>query len=164
MLPEIQTCVMARTDFIKQYFEVPESAKAAVEAFILEVNALGESCKNAAEFENRFAAEGFQERFNALLQSCTPNAMPVSAEEMQYSQEAKKEIWQEDKGRIAKDLAKDVLDSVTLRAESDAATLRRRAMSEADVLDDYTRATNAIDDVGTVFKFVKGLFKNKKEK
>ena len=47
-----------------------------------------------------------------------------------------------------------------MKVESDLRAQRIREMSDAGVLDDYTRATNVIEDVGILTR----LFKRKRNK
>ena len=52
-----------------------------------------------------------------------------------------------------------MLESVEMKLESDLRTQRIRQMSEAGVLDDYTKASNIIEDAGILAR----LFKKKKK-
>ena len=68
-------------------------------------------------------------------------------------------MFTEDKDRILWEAGQDVLESVEMKIESDLRTQRIRQMSEAGVLDDYTRATNMLEDVGILAR----LFRKKKK-
>ena len=159
MLEDVKACVSARTDFFGKYVTVPPALQPEVDSFMEKITTLGQSSTGAAEFEQQFAASGLMEVFNTLVTRCTPQAYQMTEEDKAYSRQVKKEIFQEDKGRILKDAGKDVLESVTMAAESELNSRRIRQMSEAGVLDDYTRASNLADDVGILARW----FKKKKK-
>lgn len=161
MRDDIKVCVSARTDFFDKYFTVPESERENVEKFVQDLNALGESCGDTAEFEARFESEGLSKRFNELIPKMTQKAAPVTQEQKEYSKQVAKEMLKEDKGRIAKDLVGDVLDTVELKAESELITQHRESMIESGTLDEYTRASNNIEDAGRAVGFFKRLFGKK---
>lgn len=163
MQEDVKTCVSARVDFFGLYYDVPQNVQPEVDAFIGEVQALGEQCANATQFEAEFVSTGLSGKFNAILPQCTPKAVAMTQEQKEYSRQVKKELWEEQKGQIAKDVLVDVTESVAMRAESDAMQARRRSMADAGVLDEYTRATNAVEDLGRGAKFLGGLFGRKKK-
>ena len=163
MRDDVKACVSARVDFFGQYYDVPQGVVDEVSAFISETQALGENCADAQEFESKFVSTGLSDRFNAILPKCTPKAVAMTQEQKEYSNQVRREMWNEQKGQIAKDAVKDVAESVAMRAESDAMQARRRAMSEAGVLDEYTRASNAVDDTGYAAGFLSKFFKKKKK-
>ena len=78
-----------------------------------------------------------------------------------YTEKVQAEFKEERKKQFADTLINDVTDSVTMRAESDAMQARRRAMSDAGVLDEYTKATNAVEDVGRLAGFFRSKFGKK---
>ncbi len=163
MQPDVKTCVDTRVNFFEQYYTVPQSVQSQVDEFIAKTMALGESCADAMQFEEQFVSTGLSATFNQILPQCTPKAVAMTAQQQEYSNQVKKELWEEQKGQIAKDLVNDVAESVSMRAESDMMQARRRAMAQAGVLDDYTRATNMVEDIGLGAKFLGGLFKRKKK-
>ncbi len=163
MRDDVKTCVCARVDFFGQYYEVPAAVQPEVDGFIADIQALGEQATDVAQFEAEFVSTGLSDRFNAILPKCTPKAVAMTEEQKAYSRQVKKELWEEQKGQIAKDAVKDVAESVVMRAESDAMQARRRAMADAGVLDEYTRATNAVEDIGRGAKFLANLFGKKKK-
>ncbi|MBR5809305.1 MAG: hypothetical protein IKY39_04325 [Clostridia bacterium] len=162
MHADVKICVSSRVDFFAQYYDVPPQVQPEVDEFIAQVQALGERSADAQQFEAEFVSSGLSDRFTAILPKCTPKAVAMTEEQKAYSKQVRQEMWQEQKGQIAKDVVKDVAQSVAMRAESDAMQARRRAMSEAGVLDEYTRASNAVDDAGYVAGFLSKLFKKKK--
>lgn len=159
MLEDVKACVSARTDFFGKYVTVPPALQPEMDSFIEKITALGENSTGAAEFEQQFAASGLMEVFNGLVTRCTPQAYQMTEEDKAYSRQVQKEIFREDKGRILKEAGEDVLESVTMAAESELSSRRIRQMSEAGVLDDYTRASNLADDVGILARW----FKKKKK-
>jgi len=163
MVAEVKNSVDIRVNFFDQYYTVPLSVKADVDAFITELNALGESCTTAVEFEEKFAATGLSDKFNALLPRCTPKAVQMTAEQKQYSKEVAKEIFKEDRERIVKEEVGDVAESITMAAESELSSQIRRDLSDVGLLDDVTRASNAVEMAKDAAGFLGGLFKKKKK-
>ena len=163
MIDEIKTCVSARTDFFEKYVTVPPALQPELDSFLVKINALGEASSNAAEFEQKFQSSGLSDLFNSLVTRCTPQAYQMTKEDKAYSRQVAKEIFREDKDRILKEAGQDLLESVELKAESDLNTIRTRQMSEAGVLDEYTKASNLADDVGIIARFFKGRRDKKKK-
>ena len=159
MIEEVKTCVCARTDFFGKYVVVPPALQPELDSFLEKINALGENCTGAAEFEQQFQASGLMDVFNSLVSRCTPQAYQMTAEDKAYSRQVAKEIFTEDKDRILKEAGEDLLESVEMKVESDLRAQRIREMSDAGVLDDYTRATNMAEDVGILAR----LFRKKKK-
>ena len=154
-------CIRVRTDFFEQYYTVPAAAKADVDSFVQALYALGEASKDAQEFEAKFAAQGYQDRFNGLLLRCTPKAYQMTAEEKAKSYATAKEIFREDRSRIVKEAAQDALDYASVMAEEELIAKGREKMIEAGVFDDYTRKTNAVDMMAETGSFLKKLFGKK---
>ena len=163
MHDDVKICVSSRVDFFDTYYDAPPQMQDVVAAFIAEVKELGERSADVQEFEAQFVSLGLSDRFNAILPKCTPKAVPVTAEQKAYAKEVRREMWEEQKGQIAKDAVADIAESVSMRAESDIRQASIRTMSDAGVLDEYTRASNVVDDVGYAAKFLTKLFKNKKK-
>lgn len=160
MNEEVRVCVSARTDFFGKYVTVPPALQQELDVFLEKINALGEASASAAVFEQQFQATGLMDVFNSLVTRCTPQAYQMTAEDKAHSRQVAKEIFHEDKDRILKEAGQDILESVEMKVESDLRTQRIRKMSEAGVLDDYTRASNAVEDLGILTR----LFKRKNKK
>lgn len=158
----ILQCIGVRMDFFKKHYNVPADVQPDVDAFIGKMYALGETATDAQDFEAKFAAEGLQEQLNGLLMRCTPVPYRMTTEEKAVSRETTKEIFREDRSRIAKEAAKEALDHTSVMAEEELIALKRKAMIEAGVYDDYTRASNALDIAKDAGGFLKNLFKKKK--
>ena len=158
----IKQCVNSRVDFFNKYYTVPAELKPEVEAFINEINQLGDAATDAVEFENKFVSSGLSERFNNLLTRCIPKAYNMTAEEKQHSKETAKEIFKEDRSRIIKEAAAEVVDHAAVMATEELIAKRRELMIEKDVFDEYTKVTNVIDYTTDGVKFFKKLFKPKK--
>lgn len=141
----VMQCIEIRKDFFEKYYSVPEAVQPDVAAFIARMTDLGEQASDAQDFEAKFAANGLQEQLNALLIRCTPKACETSVE-------IPREAFTEG---CSGDLKEE--------AEQELVILKRRAMVEAGVYDEYTQAANVIElvkDTGSLFK---GLFKKKKK-
>lgn len=159
----VKMCVDARLSMFSQYYTVPESVAADVEAFCRELTQLGEESADVAAFEAAFASRGFGDRFNALLMICMPKPYQMNAQEQAYARETAREIFEEDKDRIKKELLKDVADTVQVKMESDLTVLKRKIMHETGTLDEYTKISNIAEDIGITKKGLRGLF-GKKQK
>lgn len=160
MKDDVKVCVSARTEFFGKYLSVPAALQPEVDSFLTGITTLGESCADAADFEQRFTATGLSDAFNSLITRCTPQAHQMTAQEKAYSRQVAKEIFREDKDRILKEAGQSLAESVELKMESDINTARIRRMSEEGTLDDYTKASNLVDDVGILAR----LFRKKRGK
>lgn len=158
----VKICVKARTDFFGTYLTIPPQLQPQVDQFIAQINALGEQSADSAAFEQQFVATGLQDTFNSLITGCTPQAHTMTREEKAFARQTAKEIFAEDKDRILKEAGEELLDTVAMKAESELRTRRRQEMIDAGVLDDYTRATNVVEDAGIIGRFFKGKFGKKK--
>mgnify|MGYP000794333788 CR=1 FL=1 len=67
MNSDVQKSVDAKTNYFDEYLIVPDGLRPEVDAFCAEVATLGEQCADFNTFENRFASEGFSEKFVALI-------------------------------------------------------------------------------------------------
>lgn len=162
MTEEVKVCVEARTGFFSQYVTVPPAVQPELDSFLEKIRALGEASADAAAFEQQFQAGGLMEEFNGLVTRCTPKAYQMTQEDKAYSHQVAKEMFLEDKDRILREAGEDLLETVEMKVESDLRTQRIRQMSEAGVLDEYTKASNAVEDAGIIARFFKGKFGKKK--
>ena len=158
----IKQCVNSRVDFFDKYYTVPAELKPEVEAFINEINKLGDAATDAVDFENKFASSELSERFNSLLTRCIPKAYNMTNEEKQHSKETAKEIFKEDRSRIIKEAAEEAVEHATIMANEELIAKRRESMIEEGVFDEYTRASNAADIITESGSFLKNLFKKRK--
>ena len=161
MQEDVQICVSARTDFFGKYMTVPPALQAELDDFLKKIMALGQDSANAAEFEQQFQASGLSDVFNGLVSRCTPQAYQMTEQDKAHSRQVAKEIFQEDKKRILQEAGQDLLETVEMKLESDLRAQRIEQMAEAGVLDEYTRATNAVEDVGIVARLFKRKFGKK---
>lgn len=155
-------CISVRTDFFKTYYNVPDNLKNDVTTFCDQLNELGNSVDNAIEFENEFAAQGYQEKFNYLISCCTPKAYKMTAEEKENSKKVAKEIFKEDRSRITKEAVADIADYASVMLNEELITKKREVLIENDLMDDYTRLSNAADYAKDAGNFIKNIFKKKK--
>lgn len=162
MLTDVKTCVDTRVNFFGQYYEVPASVQPDVDTFIKKINALGENSSSVTDFESKFASSGLSDAFNALLTRCTPKAYQMTQEEQQQAKQTAKDLMFESKADMASYIAKDVSDSVAVEAKEELISQGRKQMIEAGVFDEYTRATNIIEDASLLGGFFAKKFKKKK--
>ena len=163
MRDDVKACVAARVDFFGQYYDVPPTVQEEVNAFVAQVQALGEQSADAQQFEAVFVSSGLSDRFNAILPKCTPKAVTPTAEQQAYSKQVRREMWEEQKAQIGQDILDDVTESAMMHAESNAQEASRRAMAEAGVLDEVTRASNAAEYASEAVGFFARLFGKKKK-
>lgn len=124
-----------------------------------EVATLGEQCADFNTFENRFASEGFSEKFVALICQCTQKASPQTKEQRRESLKAAKSMMRENRKETAEYFADSVLTSARVEAEGRILKENRERMIENDTMGDYTRAKNAIEDGISLFGFLLNKFK-----
>ena len=160
MKEDVKICVSSRVDFFDKYYDVPADMTAEVEDFKNKVIDLGERSADAQSFEADFASMGLSDEFMALLPKCTPKAMQMTQEQKARSKQIYKEMREERGESLFGDIVKDIGDSAMVELKEEMIARDRKAMIEDGVYDEYTKATNAIDDVG----FIAGLFKKKKKK
>lgn len=154
MIEEVRLCVEARTGFFGKYMSVPSTLQPEVNSFRERITALGEVSPNAAEFEQYFLNSGLSDVFNSLVTRCTPQPYQMTQEDKAYARQVAREIFTEDRKRILKEAGEDLVDSMEMKVESDLRTQRIKQMSEAGVLDDYTRSSNVIEDVGILARWL----------
>jgi len=162
MTEDVKSCVLTRENFFEQYYTVPEDVKPEVQAFVAQLRALGEASSDAAAFESAFASNGLSDKFNSLLMKCTPKPITMTAEQQAYSKQVAKDLYKENGGNLAKDIASDAADTLAVEAKEELIAQSRKAMIKAGTFDDYTRASNMVEDAGILGGFVKKLFGKKK--
>ncbi len=158
----VKMCVDARLSMFSQYYEVPANVAPDVDAFCQELTALGESSPDVAAFEGAFASQGYSDRFTALLSVCVPKPYQMTAQEQAYAQETAREIFREDRARIEQEFLDDMADTVQVKLDSDLTAASRKIMTEAGVMDEYTKISNITEDIGIIGKGFKKLFGKKK--
>lgn len=161
MKEDVRQCVAARVDFFSTYYTVPEAVQPRVTDFCSRVTGLGEESADAAAFEAAFASRGLQEEFMALIPLCTPKPVQLTQEQKDYSSQVAKEMRKEQ--HIGKKVVEDIVDSVMVEANEELIAARRKGMIEAGVYDEYTRASNAVEDIGILGGFLKRKFGKKKD-
>ena len=159
MNSDVQKSVDAKTNYFDEYLIVPDGLRPEVDAFCAEVATLGEQCADFNTFENRFASEGFSEKFVALICQCTQKASPQTKEQRRESLKTAKSMMRENRKETAKYLADSVLTSTRVEAEGRMLKESRERMIENDTMGDYTRTKNAIEDGIGLFGFLLNKFK-----
>lgn len=159
MNSDVQKSVDAKTHYFDEHLIVPDSLRPEVDAFCAEVATLGEQCADFNTFENRFASEGFSEKFVALICQCTQKASPQTKEQRRESLKTAKSMMRENRKETAKYLADSVLTSTRVEAEGRMLKESRERMIENDTMGDYTRTKNAIEDGISLFGFPLNKFK-----
>lgn len=159
MNSDVQKSVDTKTHYFDEYLIVPDSLRPEVDAFCAEVATLGEQCADFNTFENRFASEGFSEKFVALICQCTQKASPQTKEQRRESLKAAKSMMRENRKETAEYFADSVLTSARVEAEGRILKENRERMIENDTMGDYTRAKNAIEDGISLFGFLLNKFK-----
>ena len=159
---EVKKCVDARLNLFEQYYTVPASLQGEVDAFTAAINRLGEASSSAAEFESAFAISPLQQQFNAILPRLSPKPYKMTQEDKANSRRVMKDILREDKEQIVSDAVMDAANTVKIEAESAAISQAREAMIQNGTLDDFTRASNMVQDAKNLFGFLGKKFGKKK--
>ena len=164
MREDVLICVKAREDFFEKYYSVPEEMKEEVSGFISQLYSLGESAESVASFEDSFIKTGLSDKLTDLITRCSPKPQNMTAEEKQYSEKVEKGLHEESGRSLAKEVMADAVDTINVEVEEESIALGRQVMIESGVFDDYTRATNVVEDAGLLFGFLKKKFGKKKDK
>lgn len=159
MNSDVQKSVDAKTHYFDEYLIVPDSLRPEVDAFCAEVAALGEQCADFNAFENRFASEGFPEKFVALICQCAQKKSPQTKEQRRESLKAAKSMMRENRKETAEYFADSVLTSARVEAEGRILKENRERMIKNDTMGDYTRTKNAIEDGIGLFGFLLNKFR-----
>lgn len=167
MKDDVRTCVDAKINVFKEYFDVPETARPKLNELLGKIEALGDNCSDAMEFEGRFLQE-LQQEYNSMFMQVTPKARPMTEEEKAESERLSMELQYgtddtvEARKMKAKAALKEAADMAQTEAEQEMISMRRKAMIESGTFDDYTRMTNAAEDAKIAGKLLGGLFRKKK--
>ena len=97
MNSDVQKSVDAKTHYFDEHLIVPDSLRPEVDAFCAEVATLGEQCADFNTFENRFASEGFSEKFVALICQCAQKKSPQTKEQRRESLKTAKSMMRENR-------------------------------------------------------------------
>lgn len=167
MKEDIKACVDARLNMFRDYLEVPENIAEEHRSFVERMLSLADKSPDAAEFERRFQAEGFQDEFNSIVTKCIPKAVQMTAQQKKESRSMAKEMLfgTDDNAGAAKSFAgmvlKDVADIATTELKQEALSQNRKRMIEKGTFDDYTRASNTFDNAVSAGKLIGKLFRKK---
>lgn len=167
MKDDIRTCVDAKINVFKEYFDIPETVRSDLESLFEKIEALGDNCSDVMDFEGRFLQE-LQQEYNMMFMKITPKARPMTDEEKAESERLSMELQYgtddpvEVRKMKAKAALKEAADMAQTEAEQEMISMRRKTMIESGTFDDYTRMTNAVEDAKIAGKLLGGLFRKKK--
>lgn len=162
MREDVLVSVKAKTDFFKEYFDIPGEAVPEYKRFVSDVYELGERSGSPQQFESDFVSTGLGERFNSLIAKCRPKARAMTAEERAESKRLTKEMLR-DKS-TAKHITDTVLDSAKTDARGALHRITRQKMINDGTFRDYTVASNRVDTARQIGGFIKGRFGKKKDR
>lgn len=167
MKDDIKPCVDVRLNMFRDYLEVPESVAEEYRNFEAKMLSVAEESSSATEFESHFQAEGLQDEFNSIVTKCTPKAVKMTAQQEEDSRNMAKEMvfGTSDNAGAAKGLAKmvikDAADIATTELHQEVLAQNRKRMIEEGTFDDYTRASNTLDNAVAAGKIIGKLFRKK---
>ena len=139
----VKNSIDARKKVIDDYYTIPADKEELVSSLFDEMSAMGETCKDVAEFETRFQTE-FSERYNGLFAqlkikpSIAANAMKESI-----------------KQKGSKGVAADAAGMAATELKSAAMAAKRKAIWQADddsPLREAAHAENAVFQFLSSFK------------
>lgn len=159
MIDEIKTCVDLKLNVFKEYFIVPDEFQCEMDDLVRAMEALGEECNDAVEFEERFASEGLMESYNALFPKCLPKKHKMTKAERRKSLEVGIDMLNKSKKEILNDGVKKFKENIRNDFKDDLIEKNRERMIEDGTFDDYTIATNKVDDIGRLAGFLRKKFK-----
>lgn len=167
MKEDIKSCVDVRINMFRDYLEVPESIAEEYKNFEAKMLSIAEESSSVTEFEDQFQVEGLQDEFSSIVTKCVPKAVGMTAEQKNESLNMAKETMfgTSDNAGAAKGLAKmvikDVADIATTELHQEVLSQNRKRMIEEGTFDDYTRASNTLDNAVAAGKIIGKLFKKK---
>lgn len=155
----IRNSIATRKKTVDDYYKVPANMQETYDALFRDMEELGESCADVAEFETKFAAGPLNQRYMDLFTKLKPNMGKVKDSYKEYlaSDEGKEALADslrdtaETEMRImADDLTKDILDEIA----PDRHTIWRNSVFGH--IEDAVEGVNAAKRIG-------GFLKNRKK-
>ena len=147
----VKACVDTRRDSLEQYFLIPDDRREEIDGIFAEMEALAETCKDTAEFEQKLAASPINQKYMDLFATLKPDPKAVAG----ATKDSLKERYS-DKKNIAKDVGGAVATEFKQRV---IMPMRHEAYEERkeflrDNVPGYMETRQAID----IGRSVKGLF------
>ena len=155
MTEDVKRCIDMRVNYFDEYFIIPDEVKGEIDAFVKEMELLGEKCEDASEFESRFMETGMSDQFYGLVTKCMPKSVSVTGEQKKAIRKKTKEMLSEQKGQIFRDAVEDLATHVTVEAESELFKRNREKMVEEGTDIAFNRAVNRVNTVKNLFGFLK---------
>lgn len=153
----VKGCIDTRRESLENYFLVPADRREEIDAIFGEMEALGETCSDAAEFEQKLAASPVNQKYMDLFQTLKPDPKAVAG----AVKDSVKERYS-DKKNIVKDVADfaayEVKQEVVMPMRREAYQQRQEFLREN--VPGYMKARQAAD----VARVAKGLFGRRKQK
>ena len=151
----VKGCIETRRESLENYFLIPDDRREEIEAVFAEMEQLGETCADAAEFEQKFAASPTNQKYMDLFQTLKPDPKAVAGA-------VKDSVSQRyaDKKNLVKDVAEmaafEVKQEVIQPLRHEAYLEREEFLREN--VPGYMEAKTAANTAG----LLKGLFGKKK--
>ena len=124
---QIRNSIELRRNTITDYYTIPKEMEQEVAAVFAQMEALGESCQDVAEFEMRFLDHPVNQRYMALFASLKPSAGAVAdAMKASLKMKGKKGIAKE----VAETAAFEVKEAVVQPLRHEAYEQRREFLRE----------------------------------
>lgn len=151
----VKGCIDTRRESLENYFLIPADRQDEVDAVFAEMEQIGETCGDAAEFEQKLTTSPVNQKYMDLFQTLKPDPKAVAG----AMKDSVKQRYS-DKKNIAKDAAEfvayEVKQEVIMPMRREAYQERQEFLREN--VPGYMEARQAKDMAG----MLKGLFGKKK--
>lgn len=148
MEESVKMSIDGRKNAIFNAYEVPENMQAKITELFKNIEELGKSCKDSADFEAKFAASPMNAEYTQLFTD-----LAMSGAKCKFGP-APGEVEEVDQAEVAKDLAKDYAE---MEVEGAVQSVRGRAYRAAEskirdvpVIGDAIDAKRKIDFLKTI--------------
>ena len=152
----IKGCIDARRDSLENYYLIPADMQDEVDGIFAEMEALGESCSDTAEFESRLASHPVNQKYMSLFTTLKPDPKAVAG----AMKDGLKQRYS-----VKKNIAKDAAEFVAYEVKQEVIQPMRHEAYEQrkeflrDNVPGYMEVRQAADMAG----MLKGLFGKKKK-
>ena len=118
----VKQSIDARRDAIFAAYQVGDEGKKKIDKLFAEIEKLGETAKDAGDFEAKFAASPLNQKYLDLFTEVATNSQPANAPEV-----AKPRIGKTIAGGVAAGVAESALDDVARRVVPTRAAVHQKA-------------------------------------
>ena len=156
MRDDVKRCVDMRVNYFADYFTIPQELQGEMDAFISELELLGEQCKDATEFEAKFVELGLSDQFNGIIPRCTPKPVKITKEDRRNMWKKTKEMVRENKKELIQSEAETVGKHILSEVSLDLYEKKCDEMEEKGTYDDHKKSLDkvrTVEHIADLFNF-----------